>query len=99
MGQECRTSRTRAEAKPTEIVLHGEVAQPNEQNLREQLIPCAAPMNPVMAVMVISPKKTVPGLCSRCKGLEGTQSEEEKAKIEVGVSISSFNCHNLHCSS
>jgi hypothetical protein len=57
MGQECRTGRTKAEAKPTEIVLHGEVAQPNEQNLREQLIPCAAPMNPVMAVMVISPKK------------------------------------------
>jgi hypothetical protein len=31
-------SRIRAEAKPTETVLHGEVTKPNEQNLKERLI-------------------------------------------------------------
>jgi hypothetical protein len=38
MGQERRSGRTRAEVKPTEIVLYGEMAQPNEQNLKERLI-------------------------------------------------------------
>lgn len=38
MEQGCNTGRTRAETKPMEIIQHGEVAQPNEQHLKEGLM-------------------------------------------------------------
>ncbi|KAJ7831007.1 hypothetical protein B0H14DRAFT_2592993 [Mycena olivaceomarginata] len=95
MGQECRTGRTRAEAKPMEIVPHGEVAQPNEQNLREQLIPCAAPMNPVMAVMVISPKKLSRAFALDAKVSKAPSLKRRRPKLSaISRHIKNTKCIN-----